>query len=50
MRKRLIQKGVEQVARFSWKVAAERVLKTYELVAADRPANVAEFKPVRKSK
>src|SRR5205823_13989040 len=30
LRQKLIQKGLEQVARFSWKVAAEKVLETYQ--------------------
>jgi glycosyltransferase involved in cell wall biosynthesis len=34
VRERLVQKGVEQVARFSWKVAAEKVIETYEHVAS----------------
>jgi glycosyltransferase involved in cell wall biosynthesis len=29
-RQKLIQKGIEQVARFSWKVAAQKVVETYE--------------------
>jgi glycosyltransferase involved in cell wall biosynthesis len=33
IRKRLIQKGLEQVERFSWRVAAEHVVRTYESVA-----------------
>jgi glycosyltransferase involved in cell wall biosynthesis len=34
LRQKLIQKGVEQVAKFSWKVAAQKVLETYETAAA----------------
>ena len=34
LRQKLIQKGVEQVAKFSWKHAAQKVIQTYELVAA----------------
>jgi glycosyltransferase involved in cell wall biosynthesis len=34
LRQKLIQKGIEQVAKFSWKVAAHKVVETYELVAA----------------
>jgi hypothetical protein len=34
LRQKLIQKGIEQVAKFSWKVAAQKVVETYELVAA----------------
>lgn len=33
LRQKLVQKGVEQVAKFSWRVAAQKVLQTYELVA-----------------
>jgi len=36
LRQKLIEKGVDQVAKFSWKVAAEKVLQTYRLVAAGR--------------
>jgi glycosyltransferase involved in cell wall biosynthesis len=35
LRQKLIQKGVEQVAKFSWKVAARKVLETYELIGSD---------------
>jgi glycosyltransferase involved in cell wall biosynthesis len=31
LRQKLIQKGLEQVAQFSWKLAAQKVLNTYEL-------------------
>jgi glycosyltransferase involved in cell wall biosynthesis len=31
LRQKLIQKGLEQVAKFSWKLAAQKVLNTYEL-------------------
>jgi len=34
LRQKLVQKGVEQVARFSWKIAAQKVVQRYELVAA----------------
>jgi len=34
LRQKLIQKGIEQVAKFSWKVAAQKVIQTYELVQA----------------
>jgi glycosyltransferase involved in cell wall biosynthesis len=30
LRQKLIQKGIEQVAKFSWKVAAQKVVETYE--------------------
>jgi glycosyltransferase involved in cell wall biosynthesis len=39
LRQRLIQKGVEQVAKYSWRLAAEQVIDTYQrLCAADSPA------------
>ena len=31
LRQKLIQKGIDQVAKFSWKLAAQKVLNTYEL-------------------
>ena len=34
LRRKLIQKGVEQVAKFSWKVAAQKAMETYELVGS----------------
>src|SRR6185503_15662790 len=34
LRQKLIQKGVAQVAKFSWNLAAQKVVETYELVAA----------------
>jgi glycosyltransferase involved in cell wall biosynthesis len=36
LRQTLIKKGIEQVAKFSWKVAAEKVLETYRHIAAGR--------------
>jgi len=36
LRRRLIQKGTEQVGKFSWKVAAHKVVQTYQFVAAGR--------------
>ena len=33
---KLIQKGVDQVAKFSWKVAAEKVVETYQLVGGSQ--------------
>ena len=33
LRQKLIQKGIEQVKKFSWKIAAQKVIETYELVA-----------------
>jgi glycosyltransferase involved in cell wall biosynthesis len=47
LRQRLVQKGVEQVAKFSWKVAAERLLKIYEIVAAGQ-SSVAQPRPLVK--
>jgi glycosyltransferase involved in cell wall biosynthesis len=41
LRQKLTQKGVDQVGKFSWKTAAEKVLNTYELVAAGRRRVVA---------
>jgi len=41
LRQKLIQKGIEQVAKFSWKLAAQNVLQTYEHVAASRRRVVA---------
>ena len=32
-RQKLIQKGVDQVGKFSWRLAAQRVLETYDLAA-----------------
>jgi glycosyltransferase involved in cell wall biosynthesis len=34
LRQKLIQKGVDQVSKFSWKLAAEKVVQTYEHIAA----------------
>jgi len=34
LRQKIVQKGIEQVSKFSWKVAAEKVLRIYERVAA----------------
>src|SRR5215813_13185776 len=36
LRQKLIAKGVDQVTKFSWKFAAEKVLQTYRLVATGR--------------
>jgi glycosyltransferase involved in cell wall biosynthesis len=41
LRQRLILKGIEQVAKFSWRVAAEKVIETYTAVAASRRRVVA---------
>ena len=32
LREKLIQKGIQQVAKFSWKTAAQKVIETYESV------------------
>ena len=37
----LVQKGIEQVGKFSWRVAAEKVVQTYGLVAAGRRGRIA---------
>lgn len=34
VRQKLVQKGVAQVGKFSWKLAAQKVLETYDLAAA----------------
>ena len=34
LRQRLVQKGIEQVGKFSWKLAAQKVIETYELAGA----------------
>ena len=40
LRQKLIQKGIEQAAKFSWKVAAQKVVEIYERVGAgERKAN-----------
>jgi glycosyltransferase involved in cell wall biosynthesis len=31
LREKLIRKGIDQAGRFSWKVAAQKVLETYQL-------------------
>jgi glycosyltransferase involved in cell wall biosynthesis len=50
MRRKLIEKGIEQVKKFSWKIAAQRVIETYELVETGQtsPAwkTVTSGKPV----
>jgi glycosyltransferase involved in cell wall biosynthesis len=37
LREKLIKKGVEQVAKFSWKVAAQKVIETYQHVGGVVP-------------
>ncbi|HME98863.1 MAG TPA: glycosyltransferase family 1 protein [Terriglobia bacterium] len=41
LRQKLIQKGIEQVSKFSWKLAAQKVLQIYGLVTASRRRVVA---------
>jgi glycosyltransferase involved in cell wall biosynthesis len=41
LRQKLIQKGIEQVSKFSWKLAAQKVLQIYGLVIASRRRVVA---------
>jgi len=41
LRQRLIQRGTEQVAKYSWKFAAKQVIETYRRVAAERAAAVS---------
>ena len=40
LRQKLIQKGVQQVAKFSWKTAAEKVLETYHRVVGESVKSV----------
>ena len=46
LRQKLIQKGLEQVAKFSWKVAAEKVLETYE-AATGKSRTVSDLARLR---
>ena len=46
LRQKLIQKGIEQVAKFSWKVAAEKVLETYE-AATGKSGLVSNLRKLR---
>jgi len=41
LRQKLIHKGIEQVSKFSWKLAAQKVLQIYGLVTASRRRVVA---------
>jgi glycosyltransferase involved in cell wall biosynthesis len=34
LRQKLVQRGIEQVGKFSWKLAAQKVMETYELAGA----------------
>jgi glycosyltransferase involved in cell wall biosynthesis len=36
LRKKLIERGIEQVKKFSWKIAAQKVIETYEFVENGR--------------
>jgi glycosyltransferase involved in cell wall biosynthesis len=44
VRRRLIQKGLEQVAKFSWKLAAEKVLERYQFAATGSADPIASAK------
>src|SRR5438876_10613122 len=44
LRQKLIQKGLEQVAKFSWKLAAEKVLEMYEFAATGVAKPIASAK------
>jgi len=44
VRQRLIQKGLEQVAKFSWKLAAEKVLERYQFAATGSADPIASAK------
>ena len=48
LRQKLIQKGIEQVAKFSWKVAAQKVVETYQLIG-DRQREKWRRQPVSRS-
>ena len=41
LRQKLVQKGVEQVAKFSWKLAAQKVLETYQVAGLGRGKTAA---------
>lgn len=43
LRQKLIQKGIQQVAKFSWKSAAQHVLETYQLVATGERQAAANY-------
>jgi glycosyltransferase involved in cell wall biosynthesis len=47
-RQNLVQKGIQQVAKFSWKIAAKRLLETYEMIGAEGVVN-SEFRAMSKS-
>jgi len=44
VRQRLIHKGLEQVAKFSWKLAAEKVLERYQFAATGSADPIASAK------
>ena len=44
LRQKLIQKGLEQVAKFSWKLAAQNVLETYQFAAMGSTESTASAK------
>jgi glycosyltransferase involved in cell wall biosynthesis len=43
LRQKLVKKGIEQVAKFSWKLAAQKVMETYQLIGAGAPQLVRSF-------
>jgi glycosyltransferase involved in cell wall biosynthesis len=45
VRQKLIQKGLEQVAKFSWKLAAQKVLATYEVAVTGRAESISRAEP-----
>jgi glycosyltransferase involved in cell wall biosynthesis len=45
LRQKLIQKGIQQVAKFSWKVAAEKVVETYHYVGTGERLAAAKVSP-----
>ena len=44
VRQRLIQKGLEQVAKFSWKLAAQKILERYQFAATGSADSIASAK------
>ncbi len=44
VRQRLIQKGLEQVAKFSWKLAAQKILERYQFAATGSADPIASAK------
>src|SRR6185295_13075417 len=42
VRERLITKGLEHIAKFSWKTAAQRVVEAYERIAAPKRAALSQ--------